>query len=464
MTINRLDNSRLLLIILAYGLLAMSWNLNFNSVYHDEALNILMGRDILLGRNCPGCPQNTGSVLIQPIFASLGDAIGGLHGARAVSIPFGLGLTYIIYLISRNLFSERIGFFSALIFLFSGTTLYLSKLATYDIVSAFFLGLSLLLIILSRQKKSFLWLVFGSVSLFLSVMTKYVAAVYILPFLLFVFWRQNTFRVLIFFVAPLVVLITVYGIFAIYPVREALLGSSTSVYHQSQVPFTMLSSWTFRWIAMPYLLAIFGIFHKERGKIALLLIALSAPIILLHLISGVEQSVNKNVIFAILVLTPASALGVEQMGRLFSSNMASTWVKPFFITVVFAIIWAFGIHELRWLEHQYPDMTPVIDFFEKNGYNGMTVTIDSDFGDAVYTYSLSSVYSNAVFFSIQDLEKKLPSGTKPDFIILDEFYGKNYFNEIAKQYIKYNYNLIKVFHLRLSWGIQSVQIFQRREL
>jgi len=440
----------------------MSWNLNFNSAYHDEALNILMGRDIIIGRYCPGCPQNTGSVLIQPVLASIGDAIGGLRGARVVSIPFGLGLTFIIYLISRNIFSERIGLFSALIFLFSGTTLYLSKLATYDIISAFFLGLSFLLIILSKKKHSVLWLSFGAVSLFLSVMTKYVAAVYIIPFLLYVFWRQNAFRVLIFFVLPLLVLLTVYVIFAIYPAREALLGSSTSVYHQSQVPFKILSSWTFRWVAMPYLLAIFGIFHKEKGKSALFLTALSTPIILLHLLSGVEQSVNKNVIFSILLLTPASALGVEQMGRLFSSNMASAWVKPFFITVVFAVIWAFGIHELRWLENQYPDMTPVLEFFEKNGFNGMTVAIDSDYGDAVYTYSLSSVYTNAVFFSIKDIAKKLPSGAKPDFIIIDEFYCKNYFRNIAERYIKYGYDLIKIFHLRLSWGIQSVKIYQRR--
>src|SRR3989338_8711623 len=91
------NNSRFLPIILLYGLVAIAWNLDYNSVYHDEALNILMGRQVLSGLSCPGCAQNTGSVLIQPVLAAIGDFFWGLRGARAVGILFGLGLTAIVY-------------------------------------------------------------------------------------------------------------------------------------------------------------------------------------------------------------------------------------------------------------------------------------------------------------------------------------------------------------------------------
>jgi 4-amino-4-deoxy-L-arabinose transferase-like glycosyltransferase len=175
-------NGRLLGIILAYGFVITVLNLGYNSVYHDEALNILMGRQVLSGEFCPGCAQNTGSVIVQPVLSAIGDLLGGLKGARAVGIPFGLGLTAIIYLYAKKIFSVKNGLLSAAIFTFTGTTLYLSKLATYDIVSAFFLGLSFYLIVASENQpfttRSALLLFAGSTFLFLAAMTKYVVSIH----------------------------------------------------------------------------------------------------------------------------------------------------------------------------------------------------------------------------------------------------------------------------------------------
>jgi hypothetical protein len=45
--------NRLLLAILLYRLIITASGLDYNSVYHDEALNILMGRNVLAGEHCP---------------------------------------------------------------------------------------------------------------------------------------------------------------------------------------------------------------------------------------------------------------------------------------------------------------------------------------------------------------------------------------------------------------------------
>jgi hypothetical protein len=187
-------NKCFLCIILLYGLIIIAWNLNYSSASHDEALNILMGRYVIkeytdphifnvqlpnemeIGIEQGMIPQHTGSVMIQPVLAALGDYVGGLPGARSVGIFFGLGLTVIIYKIASMLFSKNNGLIAAILLLSSGTLVYLSKLATYDIVSVFFLGLSFLLILISEKHPSFsrsgIWLLLGATSLFLSAVTK----------------------------------------------------------------------------------------------------------------------------------------------------------------------------------------------------------------------------------------------------------------------------------------------------
>ncbi len=457
------SHGRFLLFILLYGVIAITWNFDYNSAYHDEALNILMGHQVLSSQRCDGCAQNTGSVLIQPVLAAIGDSIGGLRGARAVGIFFGIGLAIIVYATARLLLSEKHALIAALLFLFSGNTIYLSKLATYDIVSAFFLALSFLFLILSERKQLLhavgIMLFCGALFLFLAAMTKYVAAVFIPPLLAYIFWRHRIYHAVLFFLLPLLLFISVYIYYALYPVKAVLMGSVTSVYHESQAPLSVLSNWTFRWVIMPYLLAFFGIFHEEKGKIAIPLIILSTPIIVFQFLTGAEQSINKNVIFSLIFLMPAAALGIDHMSTLFSSRIDASWVKPFFTISVLLVILVFGIDQLRWLERQYPDMSEVSDFFKRTGFDGMVVAIDSDYGDAVYTYELKEIYPKARFLPLREIQAVYEG---PDYVIIDGYYGKNAFRDMARGYIKDGYSLAKKFNISLSWGVRDVQIFSRR--
>lgn len=463
-------NNRFLLLILIYGFAAISWNLNYNSAHLNEALSIFMGQKVLTGQSCYICKQYLGSVIIQPVFAAMGDYYGGLYGARAVGIFFGLGLTATVYGITRNLFEGKYGLIAAMLFLFSGTSLYLSKLATCDIVSAFFLGFAFLLLLIAEKKQSFFnkgfLLLAGASSLFLSAMIKYVVVIFIPLIILYVFLKNKSIHVLLFFLFPLVVFILIYGYFAIYPVRETIAWSIMNVYMYSQVSFRTLSNWTFRWVAMPYLLSIFGVFHDEKGKTALFLILLSAPLILLHLFTGVEQSMSKNIIFSLVFLAPAAALGVDHLGNIFSLKSPDLWVKRFFVTIILIVLWVFGIQELRWLEKQYPDMSPIIKFFKEKGFNTMTVAIDSDYGIAVYTYSLDSYYPLSRFLSIGQIDQTDRSGhplyEKVDFIIFDDYYSKKYLRERALQYLQNGFFLMKDFKIPNSWGVTNVKIFRRR--
>jgi hypothetical protein len=463
------SRNKYLIAILFYGLFVIGATLNFNSPYHDEALNILMGRQILAAEPIPGAAQNTGSVAVQPIFAAVGDSIGGIWGARAVGIVFGLALTVIIYLSALTILPKTLSLFAAAIFLFSGTTMYLAKLATYDIVAAFFLGLSFLGILRAEKsaKHGGLWLLTAAAALFLAAITKYVAAIYALPLLLFALVMKRRLLVLSSLILPFLTLLGLYLWFALYPVVDSLMGSMLSVYTESRVSTLQLASWAFRWVAMPYLLAFFGFFHEKYGRTALILTALSTPVILFHLLTGAEQSVNKNVIFSMIFLAPAAAIGIDHLGNIFSFNASSSWVKPFFTTTLFLVLWAFGLSQLQWLQKQYPNLEPVVSYFQKNGRDGMTVVIDSDFGDAVYTYSLTNHFPNARFSSISEHDRSYQDSslhrTFPDYIILDDYYTKKPYRLKALTYIREgHYFRLDSFEANMSWGKKNITIYSRR--
>lgn len=470
MTRESIYSNRYLGLVLIFGFVTMSWNLGHNTAHLDEARSILIGQKVIAGQFCYICKQYPGSVIIQPIFAAIGDYYLGIYGARAVGIFFGLGLTVTVYGITHKLFNGKYSLIAAILFMSLGTLLYLSNLATNDIVSAFFLGLAFLLILAAEKKQPFssqgLLLLAGASSLFLSAMIKYIAAIFIPPLLLYVFLRNKFSHALLFFFFALVFFIIVYWYYAVYPVQQVLAWSIRSVFEYSQVSLRTISNWTFRWVAIPYLLSIFGLFHNEKGKTALFLIFLSLPVILLHVFTGVEQSVSKNVIFSFIFLAPVAALGVDHLGDIFSLKSTDLWVKRFFITIIVIVIGVFGIQERRWLEKQYPNMTPVIGFFKEKGFNGMTVAVDSDYAVSVYEYSLNSLYPLSHFLSVEEIDRTDEISNsiygKVDFIIFDDYYSKHQLRDKALHYLQNNFFFIKDFKMPLSGGISHIKIFGRR--
>ena len=137
---------------------------------------------------------------------------------------------------------------------------------------------------------------------------------------------------------------------------------------------------------------------RGTARTAIVLIALSSPIIILHLVTRAEQSVNKNMIFALIFLAPAASLGVDHMVKIFSFGAKSRIVRGFFTVSILVIFWAYGLFNLRWLERQYPDVTPVIEFFETKGFDGMTVAFNGWDG-VIYDYVLEDRYPNARFLN-----------------------------------------------------------------
>ena len=84
----------------------------------------------------------SGAPVLYPPLGAAADSIGGLAGARVLSLAFMLGATVLLWGAAARLFGRRAAFFAAALFAVLGTTLHLGAFATYDAMSVFLVALA----------------------------------------------------------------------------------------------------------------------------------------------------------------------------------------------------------------------------------------------------------------------------------------------------------------------------------
>lgn len=85
----------------------------------------------------------SGAPQIYPPLGALADSVGGLAGARLLSLLFMLGATSLLYATTRRLFNSRSAVFAVVLFAGLGATQFLGALATYDAMALFLLALAM---------------------------------------------------------------------------------------------------------------------------------------------------------------------------------------------------------------------------------------------------------------------------------------------------------------------------------
>lgn len=104
---------------------------------HLEWANWLHGAPIP-----PFAAYFSGAPVFYPPIGALADSIGGLTGARILSLVFMLGATTLLWGAAGRMYGRRAAFFAAALFAVSGPTLHLGSFATYDALSVFLIALA----------------------------------------------------------------------------------------------------------------------------------------------------------------------------------------------------------------------------------------------------------------------------------------------------------------------------------
>jgi Dolichyl-phosphate-mannose-protein mannosyltransferase len=124
--------------------LRLAWS---NTAYQDEAMYLWAGHlewaHWLHGASVPPYPAYfTGAPVLYPPIGALADAVGGLAGARILSLCLALGATALLWGTAGRLYGRRAAFFAAALFAVLGPTLHVGAFATGDALSLLLVALA----------------------------------------------------------------------------------------------------------------------------------------------------------------------------------------------------------------------------------------------------------------------------------------------------------------------------------
>ena len=158
-----------------------------NTAFQDEALYLYAGRQIIHHWNGgpviydPYATYFSGYPYVYPVIGGFLDMIGGMELARSFSLACMLGVTAIVYLITRKLFGKPAALFASAAYASTGVVLFVGRLATYDALCLFLIALATAFAVRGGMgKRPWASLAIGPV-LVLAILAKYVGMLFVLP-------------------------------------------------------------------------------------------------------------------------------------------------------------------------------------------------------------------------------------------------------------------------------------------
>jgi len=149
-----------------------------NTAFQDEALYLWAGRlewaHWLHGGSVPDFPAYfSGAPVVYPPLGALASSIGGLAGARILSLCFMLAATALLYSVAKRLFGRGAAIAGSAAFAALGSVQFLGAFATFDAPALLLLALSSWLAVRSGGHRGELWLAGCAVAMALADAAKY---------------------------------------------------------------------------------------------------------------------------------------------------------------------------------------------------------------------------------------------------------------------------------------------------
>lgn len=361
----------LFLVAIACGLLfsaAMRLQLGFNGGHIDEYDYLFVGKQLLAGEYWRSYFYIFGSNLNWYLLG-LGDAAGGLTGARVVAGLFGLLSLAGMYAMVRQLWgSVAIAGLAVALFAMQAAHVFISEFATYDIIALAFFSLALTPLLLAcRQsgRQRYLSLV-AAVALFaLAVTSKYIVVAYLPLLVLLAVWLR-----------PVVGLLFAMGVTLIlgayvgwhWSDLQGLYRIQIVGVHGANSNFAYILEQETQYLALPLLAWLLALgwqvwrLHGQalRDRTTLILLAMlvfALPLAAYHLHGRNMISLYKHLVYALYFLTPAMAWLLWQMLQHFRFHLVAQALAT---AAVLGMMWLnYGL--LRDMHNGYPDVRPVID-------------------------------------------------------------------------------------------------------
>lgn len=313
-----------------------------NTAFQDEGLYLYAGRQIIhhwLGGPVPldhYAFYFSGYPGVYPVIGGFLDMIGGLELARAFSLVCMLGVTSVVYSITRSLFGQAAAVFASATYASVGSVLFLCRLATFDALCLFLIALAVATAFRSVTSRPWSALAVGPI-LILAILAKYAALLFVPPVLallvlrgaLTLSWRRTATRVAL----TLVSLLT-SAIIADHLIDKAafhaIAGSTTSRATVLREPRVRLFTHVLYMGGAVYVLAALGlvlIFLRSRRLvlIALTLFGASWLAPTYHIYKQEAISLDKHIAFAMFFAAPMAGYALAWLSGLESRTKADLY-------------------------------------------------------------------------------------------------------------------------------------------
>ncbi len=259
-----------------------------------------------------------GSPVLYPPVVSVFDTLGGLIGARLLSLLFMLGATALVYLMGDRMFGQFSGLLAALLFAVCGIIVHLGAAATFDPMALFFLVLSLYAAVRMRDGAVW-WVLLCPVALAVANATKYTTIVWdplIVGTVLFYGWSKRAQAICLTISVVATVVVLDIGILMLGGADFATAVMLNTFYRSPQAgqPSSMLSVFGHAMLmtGLIVLIAIAGVWVSVVKKMPASATAFLCLLVIAALIAPIEQarihqmaSLDQNMSFGL----PFAALG-----------------------------------------------------------------------------------------------------------------------------------------------------------
>jgi 4-amino-4-deoxy-L-arabinose transferase-like glycosyltransferase len=351
-----------------------------DTAFQDEATYLwaghLMWAHWLHGTPIPPFPTYfSGAPVIYPPLGALADSIGGLAGARALSLVCMLGTTTLLWAAAGRLYGRRAAFFAAALFAVSGPVLHLGAFATYDALSVLLVAVAAWCVIRAGDRgEGTGWIVAAGAALALANAAAYASALFdvvVLALALLTAWpigRRLAARRCATLLIVLAVLVTA-GTLA--GGRDYLTGIEQTTLARvgaADPALTVLgNAWS--WIGLIVILAAAGViisWVRRRGWIPTLLLAVLAAA---GVLGPVEQarlhtmaSLNKHVGLGIWFAAIAAGYAVDWFIAAAPAGRAQAVTTG---TLIAALVFpaSLGASQSRHFSTDWPNATSFIAIF-----------------------------------------------------------------------------------------------------
>lgn len=349
-----------------------------NTAYIDEATYLWAGHleitHWLHGASVP--PFQTwlsGAPTVYPPIAAVADSIGGLFGARILSLVFMTATTFSLWSITSKLFGLRAALFAASLFAVLGPTQFLGAFATYDAMALLLMATSTWCVVAARNRAdSTVLLVAGAILLTLANATKYATTLFdpvIFVLAAMVIIQKRGTKAALGRAGYLAALVTalVAGLLALggplYLAGVLYTTLARAAGHNSPEQ-VLKDSWD--WVGPVCLLAWIGVIlcaRRDNKKQAIMMSVLAAA----GMLAPLEQarihtitSLHKHVDFGAWLAAPAAGYALARISRVSKRSSLSLMVSGLILVALILPLGIIGSKQADVLYRGWPNSSPVI--------------------------------------------------------------------------------------------------------